>query len=143
MTAKASAELFSSRMAALDCEYDFDDADRKVLATDLKSLDCSEASFEAFKNKVAVIYKHKNKASKIEAEKQFEARVQAEASKMLLEAKIEGKDGKPVDLKQALASVKAENAPPPSAPTEHKGKETLVDRYAKFFNVENVTLKNY
>ena len=49
-------------MASFDEEFDLSDEDRKVLATDIKDL--NEESFAAYKNKMAVLMKEKNKAAK-------------------------------------------------------------------------------
>ena len=49
-------------MASFDEEFDLSDEDRQVLATDIKDL--NEESFAAYKNKMAVLMKEKNKAAK-------------------------------------------------------------------------------
>ena len=60
--AKAKEEAFNLRMASFDEEFDLSDEDRKVLASDLKDL--TEDSFSAYKSKMAVLMKEKNKAMK-------------------------------------------------------------------------------
>jgi len=60
--AKAKEEAFNLRMASFDEEYDLNDEDRKVLASDLKDL--TEDAFSAYKGKMAVLMKEKNKAAK-------------------------------------------------------------------------------
>ena len=60
--AKAKQETFTLRMASLDEEYDLSDEDRKVLAEDIKDL--TEEAFSAYKNKMAVLMKEKNKTTK-------------------------------------------------------------------------------
>ena len=49
-------------MASFDEEFDLSDEDRKVLASDLKDL--TEDAFSAYKGKMAVLMKEKNKAAK-------------------------------------------------------------------------------
>jgi len=60
--AKAQEEAFNLRMAAFDEEFDLSDEDRQVLATDIKDL--NDETFAAYKNKMAVLMKEKNKAAK-------------------------------------------------------------------------------
>ena len=60
--AKAKEEAFNLRMASFDEELDLSDEDRQILATDIKDLD--EEAFAAYKKKMAVLMKDKNKAAK-------------------------------------------------------------------------------
>jgi len=60
--AKAQEEAFNMRMASFDEEYELNDDERKVLAADIK--DMNDESFSAYKNKMAVIMKDKNKEAK-------------------------------------------------------------------------------
>jgi chromosome segregation ATPase len=61
-SSKEKQEVFSSRMAALDEEYDLDTEDREVIANDIRDLD--ETSFSAYQKKMGVLMKEKNKAYK-------------------------------------------------------------------------------
>jgi hypothetical protein len=60
--AKAQEEAFNLRMASLDEEFDLSDEDRQVLAADVKDL--NNETFAAYKNKMAILMKEKNKAAK-------------------------------------------------------------------------------
>ena len=60
--AKAKEETFNMHMASFDEEFDLSEEDRKVLASDLKDL--SEEGFSAYKSKMSVLMKEKNKAAK-------------------------------------------------------------------------------
>lgn len=60
--AKAKEEAFNMHMASFDEEFDLSDEDRKVLASDLKDL--NEEAFSAYKSKMSVLMKEKNKAAK-------------------------------------------------------------------------------
>lgn len=55
-------ELFSNRMASLDEEFDLEADDREVIANDIRDLD--DDSFAAYKKKMGVLMKEKNKAYK-------------------------------------------------------------------------------
>ena len=46
---------------ALDEIYDLDDEDRKILASEVAELDESEDSFASYQDKLAQVWKHKNK----------------------------------------------------------------------------------
>ena len=67
--AKIKEEAFNVRMASLDEEYDLSDEDRQVLATDVKDL--NDETFAAYKNKMAVLMKEKNKAAKKAAQEKM------------------------------------------------------------------------
>lgn len=60
--ALATQEVFSSRMASFDLEYELNDDERKVIAEDIKDLD--EAAFAKFQDKMKVMMKEKMKANK-------------------------------------------------------------------------------
>ena len=60
--AKAKEEAFNVRMASFDEEFELSDEDRQVLAADIKDL--NDETFAAYKNKMAVLMKEKNKAAK-------------------------------------------------------------------------------
>ena len=60
--AKAKQEAFDIRMASFDEDFDLSDEDRQVLATDIKDL--NDEAFSAYKNKMAILMKEKNKAAK-------------------------------------------------------------------------------
>ena len=55
-------EVFSARMSNLDEEFDLSTEDREVIAADIR--EASEESFAAYKNKMRILMKEKNKAYK-------------------------------------------------------------------------------
>ena len=67
--AKAKEEAFNMRMASFDEEFELSDEDRKVLASDLKDL--TEEAFSAYKSKMSVLMKEKNKAAKKAAQEKM------------------------------------------------------------------------
>ena len=67
--AKAKEEIFNMHMASFDEEFDLNEEDRKILASDLKDL--SEEGFSAYKNKMSVLMKEKNKAAKKAAQEKM------------------------------------------------------------------------
>lgn len=62
--AEASANLFSARMAEMDAEFELDDEDRQVLASDIKTLDEKAETFAAYKDKMGKLMKDKKKGMK-------------------------------------------------------------------------------
>ena len=151
LSAQAAQELFNSRMGILDTEYDFDDADRKLLAEELNTLDSSEEAFASYQEKLTVIYRHKSKAFKDEQEKIFQERLEAELAKRIqnteevevAEASAEATEAPEpeVEVETALANAQTEEASLPAQniePTEEK--VSWKDKLSKAFSKENITI---
>ena len=149
LSTQAAQELFSSRMSILDTEYDFDDADRKLLAEELNTLDSSEEAFASYQEKLTVIYRHKSKAFKDEQEKIFQERLEAELAKRIqkteevevAEATAEKTETPEVEVETALANAQTEEASLPAQniePTEEK--VSWKDKLSKAFSKENITI---
>lgn len=135
--AQASQELYNSRMSVLDQDYDFDDSDRSILAKDISALDSSDESFAAYKEKVAVMFKHKNKMAKAEQEKEMCEKIEKEVAKRLSTASVKTEEVKEVDVAAALASAKKEETVLETVtPTE-----SWKTKVSKAFSKENVTIK--
>jgi len=150
--AKAQEEAFNSRMASLDEEYDLNDEDRKVLASDIK--DMTEEAFSAFKNKMAILMKEKNKSAK--KAKNDKADKEDSKDKGADEGK-EDKNGKMVKSSIASTEVtqeisttqevveqavdngsKASTEIPNSAPA---AEPTIREKYAKAFDLDGFDIK--
>lgn len=151
LSAQAAQELFSSRMSVLDTEYDFDDADRKLLAEELNTLDSSEEAFASYQEKLSVIYRHKSKAFKDEQEKIFQERLEVELAKRIQKteevevaeasAEVTEAPEAEVEVETALANAQAEEASLPAQniePTEEK--VSWKDKLSKAFSKENITI---
>ena len=137
LAAKTATETFNIRMASLDAEYDFDDADRGILAADIQAV-ASDEAFTAYKNKIAVLYKHKNKANKAEAEAEFNKRVEAEVAKRSGEvAKAAVKPE--TDIESILAKLKIEKKA--EASSEVSQAKDLYSKLAEAFSSKNVLVK--
>lgn len=139
--AKASQELFNSRMSTLDQDYDFEDADRAILAKDLSGLDSSDESFASYKERVSVLFKQKSKAFKVEQEKAFNEKLEAELVKRGVKVSTASanvdealKNAKPADGQKTPVST--------VDPTDDSNKPlSWKDRVAKSFSKENVSIK--
>ena len=144
MSAQAAQELFNSRMNILDTEYEFDDVDRQFLAKEISTLDKSDEAFASYKDKLAVVYRHKSKAFKADQEKAFQDRLEAELAKRMGQVKTVASEvvEKTVEVETALANAKPEDAAIPAQgiePTEEK--VSWKERLSKAFSKENITVK--
>jgi len=137
--AKAQEEAFNIRMATLDEEYDLSDEDRKVLASDIKDL--NEEAFSAYKNKIAVLMKEKNKKAKEEKSKK-EKETKAEEVKASEEVKTP--EVAPISSTQEVVEqavdngLKASTEIPNSAPA---AEPTVREKYAKAFDLDGFEIK--
>lgn len=140
--AKAKEEIFTMRMAALDEEYDLSDEDRQVLAADIKDL--SEEAFSAYKNKMAILMKEKNKKAK--EEKMKKEKEEAKASLPVEEVKASQEVVAPQVsttqevVEQAVdngskASTEIPNSVPASQPS-------VKEKYASAFGLDGFELIN-
>lgn len=137
LAAKTATETFNVRMASLDAEYDFDDADRGILAADLQAV-ASDEAFATYKSKIAVLYKHKNKANKAEAEAEFNKRVEAEVAKR--SGEVAKASAKPeTDIESILAKLKIDKKA--EASTEVSQAKDLYSKLAEAFSSKNVLVK--
>ena len=138
LSAQASAQVFSDRMGFLDSEYEFSEAESKLIASEVKSLAIEEDVFEAYKSKVDVLFSHKSKASIAKAATDLDTKIEQAAAK-LVESKAstttepakETKTGE-TDLEleaESKASVTNNNA-------QDAEKESLVAGLMKNFKVE-------
>jgi len=82
-SAREAEVRFNARMEALNEVYELDEEDSKILASELSSLDETEESFAGYQEKLAKIWKHKNKEFIAQEQKAFEDRVAAEVAKRL------------------------------------------------------------
>jgi len=126
----------------MDEEYEMDDEDRSVVASEIKALDEKDESFAAFKEKMGKLWKHKNKTAKAS----FESEKKAEIEK-LVAARLEeitkastvktGDEDKAVEdaLDNAVAS---KDGVIPNNNESSSTAETLIERYKKSFNKDSI-----
>ena len=101
--ARESEVRFNARMELLNEIYDLDEEDSKIVASELADLDETEESFAGYQEKLAKVWKHKNKEFIAAEQKAFEDRVAAEVAKRLetVEAATEEKTEVEVEVAQA------------------------------------------
>jgi len=144
ISAQAAQEIYNSRMASLDSEYDLDEVDRSYLAKEISALATTDEAFASYKEKLAVLFRHKNKASKQDQDKIFQERLEAELAKRMGQAKTQQTEvvEKTVEVETALANAKREEPAIPAQtvdPTETK--TSWKERLGKAFSKENITVK--
>ena len=145
---KEKEEAFNLRMASFDEEFDLSDEDRQVIATDVKDL--NDETFAAYKNKMAVLMKEKNKAAK-------KAKMDKEdiKDKGIDESK-EDKNGKIIKastsfevkaseqsatevVEEVIQTSKLEKASIPNSSTTTE--PTLKEKFSKAFSLEGFDIK--
>jgi hypothetical protein len=146
LSAQAAQETFNSRMSFLDAEYDLDEVDRNFLAKELNTLDQTDEAFASYKEKLAVIYRHKSKAFKSEQEKSFQERLEAELAKRISSAKapevVAEASEKTVEVETALANAKTEDSSIPAQNIEvTEEQKSWKERISKAFSKENIKIQ--
>jgi hypothetical protein len=132
---------FNVRMESIDSDFDLDDEDRKVLAEDLKSLPENEEAFASYKEKLAVMWKHKDKQKKAEFEKQVEARINEEVAKKLALSQASTQTKTPEEIaEEALANANGGSSQLPNNNQNSSSEETLREKFAKAFSRENIQI---
>lgn len=140
--AKAKEEAFNLRMASLDEEFDLSDEDRKVIASDIKDL--NEETFSAYKNKMSVLMKEKNKAyKKAMAEKMQKEKEMAE--KAMQASEVKASEAPAAETTQEVVEqavdngAKASTEIPNSAPA---AQPSIKEKYAAAFGLDGFELIN-
>ena len=138
--AKAKEEAFNLRMASFDEEFDLSDEDRKVLASDLKDL--TEDAFSAYKGKMAVLMKEKNKTAK-KAKMDKEMKDKAEAQEVKASEEVAQPVAQEISTTQEVveqavdngskASIEIPNSAPVSQPS-------VKEKYAAAFGFDGFEL---
>jgi hypothetical protein len=136
--------LFNSRMTELDEIYDMDDSDRKIIASELVSLDQAETGYDDFKTKLEAMWNVKTKVFKEEQQALIQKRISDEVAKALDASKAEADVPtlKSESTEEILdhAEVEEETVPNNSAEIS-KQEQTLSDQFKSVFNRDNVNIK--
>lgn len=136
---KDDEERFNTNMAKFDIEFDLDEEDRTVIASDIKDL--NEEAFSAYHTKMSKLLKNKKKTSKGLTKSQ-------EKLPDFIKEKIEEKEKKEAcaseeEIKQvvekALDSAKAEVMTVPASSTAKE--PTVFEKYRKAFDMEQFVFK--
>ncbi len=136
---KAAADLFSARMDEFNNEYDLDNEDRQVLASDIKSLDASAEAFAAFKAKCSKLMAGKSKAKKKVADEQAKAAIDKAVAEKLTEMAKASSKNKLTDLELAekiLEQVQAKASKESVIPNNNQSQSdapSFKDKWSKLF----------
>jgi len=134
--AKAQEEAFNLRMAAFDEEFDLSDEDRQVIATDIKDL--NDESFAAYKNKMAVLMKEKNKAAKKAKEEEMK-KSKASEVKEEIKASTSSEQSATEVVDEVLDNSNVEKNSIPNSTTA--AELSLREKYSKAFGFEGFDIK--
>jgi hypothetical protein len=135
---------FNSRMTEIDEHYELDDADRKIVASEITSLEEGDESFNTFKEKLEVMWKTKSKAYVEEHQQAIEDHIAEEVAKRLAEAEVAPVTQESESTEQIFenAEVEDEEAALTNNSAEiSKQAATLQDQFKSVFNRDNVNIK--
>jgi hypothetical protein len=136
---------FNARMEQVDNIYALEDEDRKILASELKSLDLTDEAFASYQEKLAIVWKHKNKEHIARLTEEAEAKITAEVEKRLAELNKSNAsvDKTPEELaEEALEKAKAseKEALPNNNGESSKETKSFKERFAAAFSRENISI---
>ena len=124
-------------MQEIDEAFELDDEDRQVLAEDIKNLEESEEAFAAFKKKLGVMWKSKDKKAKQEKEKEMKAAIDAEVEKRILELKSKAS----ASVEDALDKVQtSEVGIPNNNEQSSQAPKSLIEKFKGAFSKDNITI---
>ena len=142
--ARELADKFNDRMSELDDEFQLEDEDRIVLASDLKNLDVSEEAYADYREKLLVMWKHKTKAFAEEQEKALEEKVEEQVQQRLTELSQSTATEEPTEevVEEAMENTEVEE----EVIANNNGSSTedgisLREKFKKAFSKENVTIQ--
>jgi len=143
--AEKALARFNSRMEAVDSVYALEDEDRQILASELKALDVSDEAFASYQEKLAIVWKHKNKEHIARLTEEAEAKINAEVEKRLAElnrstASVQKTEAELAE--EALEKAKASEKEIIPNNNGESGKETksLKERFAAAFSRDNIQI---
>jgi len=142
--AREVADKFNDRMSQLDDEFELEDEDRIVLASDLKNLDVSDESYAQYRDKLLVMWKHKTKAFKDEQRQALESKIEEEVQKRLSSLSESEASEESVEevAEEAMENADIEE----SAVANNDGASTedelsLREKFKQAFSKDNVTIQ--
>lgn len=103
---------FNARMNTVEELYELEDADRKIIASELGELSLEEEAFAEYQEKLAVVFKSKSKEYLQKLADELESKINAEVEKRLAEAsestETETETESVKDVEQSLERAEAE-----------------------------------
>lgn len=143
--AEKALARFNARMEQVDSVFALEDEDRKILATELQGLEATDEAFASYQEKLAVVWKHKNKEHIARLAEEAEAKIAAEVEKRLAElskstASVEKTEAELAD--EALENAKAseENVVPNNNGETAQEVQSFKAKFAAAFSRENISI---
>ena len=133
-------------MAEIDEEYQLDDEDRKIVASEVGQLDDTEESFAELKQKFEVMWKSKTKAFIEEAQAELQAKIDEEVQKRiesLSEAKASESSEQEESIEDVLENAEVEDVEVATNNNAEASRQeqTLAEKFRSVFTKENVNIK--
>lgn len=142
--AREIADKFNDRMSELDDQFELEDEDRILLASDLKNLNASEEAYAEYKEKLSVMWKHKTKAFKEEQKKILEDKIEEQVQKRLgeLSESEASEESTEEVVEEAMENTEVEE----EVVANNNGESTeddlsLREKFKQAFSKENVTIQ--
>ncbi|MDG1089687.1 MAG: hypothetical protein P8P37_02330 [Candidatus Marinimicrobia bacterium] len=143
-------QLFNDRMSSLDEEYELSDDDRKILASEVSGVEEGEEAFATYQEKIAIVFKHKNKSFIEEQEKTFNEKVLAEVEKRMsndIEAHASEEVAEVAEeisqevVEEVLEQIESSEDIPSNNGESTEKDLSLADKFKSAFNKESITIK--
>tara|TARA_R110000824_G_scaffold107299_4_gene253493 strand:+ start:7578 stop:9212 length:1635 start_codon:yes stop_codon:yes gene_type:complete len=138
---------FNARMEAVEQDYELSEADLKIVASEVKELDLADEAFASYREKLAIVFAHKDKEH-IQAEKEkFDHAVSEAVEKRVTDMKETKASTEPavveekVNLEEVLED--AEQVTPEISNTNEASSgetETLRTKFQSAFSKENINI---
>lgn len=138
---------FNARMEAVEQDYELSEADLKIVASEVKELDLADEAFASYREKLAIVFAHKDKEH-IQAEKEkFDNAVSEAVEKRVTDMKETKASTEPavveekVNLEEVLED--AEQVTPEISNTNEASSgetETLRTKFQSAFSKENINI---
>ena len=139
---------FNERMDVIDQKYALEDSDREFLALELKTLELTEEAFASFQNKLSILWKSKDKETKVAFEAEIQARINAEVEKRIqkisvasTEKEADENEEKDVSTEEILDNVESSEAGISSSNEQSsRATQSLREKFSGAFKRENITI---
>jgi hypothetical protein len=135
--AKAATDLFNARMSYVDETYAFSKEELEYVLAEIKELDSTEESFDSLKEKLSVIFSHKNKETIAKNEQAIQDKVEEIVASKLQEKPAEVTEASEVsEVEEDLQVENIETATIPNNNAEASSEVSLVDKLKDSFSVQ-------
>tara|TARA_B110000305_G_C19436605_1_gene639349 strand:- start:98 stop:1624 length:1527 start_codon:yes stop_codon:yes gene_type:complete len=144
VSAQKALELFNNRMSDVDQLFSLKEADRVIIAEELKSVDSSDEAYSEYKTKLSTIWHHKTKAFEEEQKNLMAEQIEAGVKKKL--AELSGEKPESVVSEEEATEIIEDAEVEESAVANNNGASTedelsLKEKFAKAFSKENIEIK--